>query len=50
MKNSCDAAIAIATAALSTLHEAGRQQWKNISGDGQRFVFTVNVPVNVTAR
>ena len=26
------------------------QQWKNVSGDGQRFVFTINVPASVTAR
>jgi len=26
------------------------QQWKNISSDGQRFVFTINVPVSVSAR
>ena len=25
-------------------------QWKNVSGDGQRFVFTINVPVSVSAR
>ena len=28
----------------------GPQQWSNVSRDGQRFVFTVNVPANVTAR
>ena len=26
------------------------QLWKNVSGDGQRFVFTINVPVSVSAR
>ena len=26
------------------------QQWKNVSGDGRRFVFTINVPASVTAR
>ena len=26
------------------------QQWRNVSRDGQRFVFAINVPVNVTAR
>jgi len=26
------------------------QQWKNVSRDGQRFVFTMNVPVSVSAR
>jgi len=26
------------------------QQWKNVSRDGQRFVFTINVPVSVSAR
>ena len=26
------------------------QQWKNVSGDGQRFVFAINVPASVTAR
>jgi len=26
------------------------QQWKNVSRDGQRFVFAVNVPVSVSAR
>jgi Tol biopolymer transport system component len=25
-------------------------RWKNVSGDGLRFVFTINVPVNVSAR
>ena len=28
----------------------GPQRWSNISRDGQRFVFTINVPVSVTAR
>jgi hypothetical protein len=26
------------------------QQWKNVSRDGQRFVFVINVPVSVSAR
>lgn len=26
------------------------QQWRNVSRDGQRFVFSINVPVNPTAR
>jgi Tol biopolymer transport system component len=26
------------------------QQWRNVSRDGQRFVFTMNVPVSVSAR
>ena len=26
------------------------EQWKNVSSDGQRFVFTINVPVSVFAR
>ena len=26
------------------------QPWRNVSRDGQRFVFAINVPVNVTAR
>lgn len=26
------------------------QQWRNVSRDGQRFVFAINVPANVTAR
>ena len=26
------------------------QQWKNVSADGQRFVFAIQVPVNVTPR
>jgi hypothetical protein len=26
------------------------QRMKNVSGDGQRFVFTINVPVSVSAR
>jgi len=26
------------------------QQWRNVSRDGERFVFAINVPVNVTAR
>ncbi|MGH9257493.1 MAG: TolB family protein [Vicinamibacterales bacterium] len=26
------------------------QQWRNVSRDGQRFVFTINVPVSVSAR
>jgi len=26
------------------------QQWKNVSRDGQRFVFTINLPVSVSAR
>lgn len=26
------------------------QQWRNVSRDGQRFVFTINVPASVTAR
>jgi Tol biopolymer transport system component len=25
-------------------------QWKNVSADGQRFVFTINVPASITAR
>ena len=35
----------------SPLPLVGRvQQWKNVSRDGQRFVFAVNVPASVTAR
>jgi hypothetical protein len=26
------------------------QQWKNVSADGQRFVFAINVPASVSAR
>jgi hypothetical protein len=26
------------------------QQWRNVSRDGQRFVFTINVPVTISAR
>ena len=26
------------------------QQWKNVSRDGQRFVFTINVPAAISAR
>jgi Tol biopolymer transport system component len=26
------------------------QQWRNVSSDGQRFVFTINVPASITAR
>jgi Tol biopolymer transport system component len=26
------------------------QQWKNVSSDGQRFVFTINMPVTLSAR
>jgi Tol biopolymer transport system component len=26
------------------------QQWKNVSADGQRFVFTINVPVSISTR
>jgi hypothetical protein len=26
------------------------QQWKNVSRDGQRFVFAINVPASISAR
>ena len=26
------------------------QQWKNVSGDGERFVFTINVPASIVVR
>lgn len=29
---------------------ANPQQWKNVSRDGQRFVFTIDVPVSASAR
>jgi protease II len=35
---------------LFIVHPQQPQHWRNISHDGQRFVFAINVPASVTAR
>jgi Tol biopolymer transport system component len=35
---------------LTGLSLTAPEEWKNVSADGQRFVFTINVPVSISAR